>query len=56
MVFFKALKMQEKSKISKTIQYYSIFELTKLSIQTPELYKAIYSLKVHLEHSFSHIN
>ena len=55
MVFFKALKMQKMSKFPPKIQYLSIFALKKLNIQTSELYKTIYLLKVHLELSFNHI-
>ena len=55
MVFFKALKMQKESKFPRKIQYFSIFALKKLNIQTSELYKTIYLLKVHLELSFNHI-
>ena len=55
MVFFKALKIPHKKKIQKK-GHFSIFELKKLNIQTSELYKTIYFLKVHLKLSFNHMN
>ena len=61
MVFFKGLKMQKsqnfKTKKNKKKEHiFSIFKLKKVNMQTFELYKTIYFLKVHLELSFSHIS